>query len=128
METQKPEDGAPEKQEYSKRRQAYPLEFRKKALDFLESGHTPTQTAKVFGVTGRTINNWKRRQQAGNLEALRHAYPLKIAISILKEYLAYSPYITPKDIMEVFGVRHSTALRYLKRLELRGYAVPASSQ
>ena len=41
----------------------YSLDLRKKALDYVESGHSQLEAAAVFGVTSRTIWNWIQKKR-----------------------------------------------------------------
>jgi transposase len=51
-----------------KTRPAYPLEFRREAVQMLRSGRTPRELAQSLGVSEQTLRNWRRQDQADQRE------------------------------------------------------------
>ena len=41
----------------------YSEDLRKKAIEYVEAGHSQVKAATVFGVTSRTIWNWIQRKR-----------------------------------------------------------------
>lgn len=70
----------------------YSLDLRKKALEHLEKGKTEKECAATFGVTRRTLSNWKRRQREQNLAPkVRRLSPSKIDRDRLRQYIHDHP-------------------------------------
>ena len=51
-----------------KTRPAYPLEFRREAVQMLRAGRAPRELAQSLGVSEQTLRNWRRQDQADRLE------------------------------------------------------------
>ena len=81
----------------------YDENFRAKVVEFIEKGHTYLEASKLFGVSMKTLFNWKRRIKEGkglkyervprsphrtNYEALR-AYVKEHPDAYLREISAY---------------------------------------
>jgi transposase len=46
-----------------KTRPAYPLEFRREAVELLRAGRTPRELSESLGVSEQTLRNWRRQDQ-----------------------------------------------------------------
>jgi transposase len=46
-----------------KTRPAYPLEFRREAVQMLRAGRTPRELSESLGVSQQTLRNWRRQDQ-----------------------------------------------------------------
>jgi transposase len=46
-----------------KTRPAYPLEFRREAVELLRAGRTPGELSESLGVSEQTLRNWRRQDQ-----------------------------------------------------------------
>jgi transposase len=44
-------------------RPAYPLEFRREAVELLRAGRSPRELAESLGVSEQTLRNWRRQDQ-----------------------------------------------------------------
>jgi transposase len=44
-------------------RPAYPLEFRREAVELLRAGRSPRELAERLGVSEQTLRNWRRQDQ-----------------------------------------------------------------
>jgi transposase len=51
-----------------KTRPAYPLEFRREAVQMLCAGRTPRELSQSLGVSEQTLRNWRRQDQADRHE------------------------------------------------------------
>jgi len=53
----------------------YSEDLRKKAIEYVEAGHSQVKAATVFGVTSRTIWNWIQRKKNGSLKPKDYERP-----------------------------------------------------
>lgn len=97
---------------------AYSLDYRKRAIELLEEGSSVQELSKMLGVDRKTLYNWKKREERGELEtnypARRGAY--RINEAALKAHIEEHPdaYLAELAVIaggSVEGVRHA-----LKRL------------
>jgi transposase len=51
-----------------KTRPAYPLEFRREAVQMLRAGRTPRELSESLGVSEQTLRNWRRQDQVDRHE------------------------------------------------------------
>jgi transposase len=49
-------------------RPAYPLEFRREAIELLRAGPTPRELSESLGVSEQTLRNWRRQDQIDRRE------------------------------------------------------------
>jgi transposase len=49
-------------------RPAYPLEFRREAIELLRAGRTPRELSESLGVSEQTLRNWRRQDQIDRRE------------------------------------------------------------
>ena len=52
-----------------KTRPAYPVEFRREAVQMLRAGRTPRELAESLGVSQQTLRNWRRQDQIDRTSA-----------------------------------------------------------
>ena len=97
----------------------YSQDLRKKAINYVEQGHTQKEAADVFGVTSRTIWNWILRKNKGILQPKKYeVYPRKIDNDRLIKYIKDHPDAYLKEIAEEFKVDPSSIFYACKRLKI----------
>lgn len=72
---------------------AYSLDLRIRAMDYLDEGHTYAETSNLFKICLRTIYNWSRlRNEKGSLD-VKHTprSPNKLPDKELLEYVKNNP-------------------------------------
>ena len=97
----------------------YSLDLRKKALEYLTKGKTEEECAATFGVTRRTLSNWKRRQREQNLAPkARCLSPSKIDSDRLRQYIDDHPDAYLREIAKEFGSTLQAIFYSCKRLKI----------
>lgn len=91
---------------------AYEIAFRKRVIQYLEVGHSVSETGKLFGISVWTIRIWQKRQKAGCIEdSVRHRNFKKIDPIKLEEYVLEHPDAYLSELVEVFQCATSKASR-----------------
>ena len=108
---------------------SYDVKYRKRALEYWSSGHTQVETAKVFAVSPRVLQNWREQlKTTGTLEPkTRRETWRKIDPERLKEYLQQHPDAYLKEIAEEFGCSDVAIIKALRRLKItrkKNYSIP----
>lgn len=97
----------------------YSLDLRKKALEHLAKGKTEKECASTFGVTRRTLSNWKRRQREQTLAPkARCLSPSKIDSDRLRQYIHDHPDAYLREIAKEFGSTLQAIFYSCKRLKI----------
>lgn len=97
----------------------YSEDLRKKATEYVESGHSQVEAATVFGVTSRTIWNWIQRKKNGSLKPKDYERPpRKIDNDRLIQFLKENPDAYLKEIADEFQVDPSAVFYACKRLNI----------
>lgn len=97
----------------------YSKDLRKKAIQYIESGASQKDAARVFGVTQRTIWNWVKRNAAGNLDPKKYeTSSRKVSNEHLIQYIKSHPDAYLREIAEEFSVDPSTIFYACKRLKI----------
>jgi transposase len=99
---------------------AYSLDLRERAMEYLDSGHTYKQTSELFMVTMRTLFNWSRlRQENGDLSFKNTPRsPHKLDNEELLEYIKKNPDAYLQEISAHFKCCKTAAYYALKRLKV----------
>lgn len=93
---------------------AYPIKFRKRAVEALRNGSMREEVNKMFGLGVNTLRCWEKlEERTGSLEdrpSNRGAY--KIDREKLLQYYKENPYSTDKEAANVFncsasGIEHA---------------------
>lgn len=98
---------------------SYPVELRKRAVAFHESGHSLRETAQTFDVAISTIQSWRKLlRECGTLKPRPNTVrPFKkIDPERLAEILRDRPDLYLREIADVFGCCVASAYEALKRL------------
>lgn len=100
---------------------AYSEDLRKKAIDYILSGHSAAASAKKFDLSPSTVMNWyKRYREEGHYRA--KFPPGKVGKASDSELCAYfdaHPEKTLVQLGEHFGLTDATICYHLKRLGYR---------
>lgn len=97
----------------------YSLDLRTKALEYLEKGGTEEEAAEIFGVTKRTLSNWKRRKKEHNLAPKpRRPSPSKINSDHLRKYIQEHPDAYLREIAMEFESTLQAIFYACKRLKI----------
>ena len=100
---------------------AYSEDLRKKAIDYILSGHSATASARKFDLSPNTVMNWyKRYREEGHYQA--KFPPGKVGKASDAELCAYfdaHPEKTLVQIGEHFALTDATICYHLKRLGYR---------
>lgn len=99
---------------------AYSCDLRKKALDYIEKGHSKEEASQIFGVTTRSIFNWIKRKEQNCLapNKTRKRRPGKIEGEKLKAYLQKNPDSYLREVAECFGTTITAVFYACKRLKI----------
>lgn len=112
-------------------RLGYSKDLRLRVLSHLSKGHSISSTSALFGVSAKTINNWKRRmREEGHVEARisssRRA-TRKIEDAALLSYIESHPSAFLHEIAAHFSCSIPSVWQRLKLLSItrkKNYAVP----
>jgi len=97
---------------------AYSLDLRKRAMDYLDEGHTYQETSDLFKICLRTVFNWsKLRKEKGSL-AVKNTprSPHKLFDKDLLDYVKLHPDAYLQDIAIYFKSRKSSVHKAFNRL------------
>ena len=97
----------------------YSLDLRKKALEYLRKGNSKKATALIFGVTTRTLTNWKKRESEGSLSPKkRKKGSYKFNDDDLKEYIQKNSDAYLHEISEHFKTTAQAIFYACRRLKI----------
>ena len=99
---------------------SYDVNFRRRALEYWNDGHSKAATAKVFGIGTSTLQQWKSQlNETGKLEPKKRRETWrKIDPEKLKEYLKSHPDAYLKEMAEEFDCSEVAIFKALKRLKI----------
>ena len=99
----------------------YDESFRAKVVGFIEKGHTYKEASELFGVSMKTLFNWKRRIKEG--KGLKYERvprsPHRTNYEALRAYVKEHPDAYLREIFAHFSVPISTIWLALKRLGIK---------
>ena len=96
---------------------SYSEDFRKRAIAYLEEGHTYQDTAKTFNISPNTLNTWVQQYRTtGGLSRKKREYKSKLGSAELAAFVTANPDAYQSEISEHFDCSVSTVCRRLKRL------------
>ena len=96
---------------------SYDKRFRKRTIEYLESGNSYRKTAATFGISPNTLNRWvKKYRTTGSLEdAPIKRRMRKIAPEELKAYILANPDSYQSEAAKHFGCSQQSICKALKR-------------
>lgn len=100
---------------------AYSLDLRKRAMEYLDNGHTYEEASDLFKITRRTFFNWsKLRREKGSLEFKNTPRsPHKLPDKELLEYVKKNPDAYLREIADYFNCGVTSVHDALKRLGVK---------
>lgn len=99
---------------------SYGRELRERVLSYVDTGHTIMETSKVFRVSEKTINNWKRlRREKGDIRAqFNKRSPHKLPDTELLSYIEANPDKYLREIGDHLGCSDVAVLYACRRLDI----------
>lgn len=96
----------------------YSKDLRKRVIDYIESGNSQVQAAKLFCLNGSTVNRWwLRYQKEGHYKPrVRPGAKVKIDAAALEEAVKSNPDVKAEDLAKLYKVNKWTICRWLKKL------------
>ena len=99
---------------------AYSIDFRKKALKFIDAGHTYAQLYETFGIYPSAIEDWRKLlNETGSLKPkYRKTRYRKIDSEKLKQAVENKPDAYLSELAEEFGCTGQAIFYALERLQI----------
>jgi len=95
---------------------AYDDKFKIRAIEYHEEGNSIRKTAKTFGISPNTLNDWiQQYRKGGEFIRRQRVYKHKISEDMLVEYLEQKPDACQSEMSERFKTSQSTVCRTLRR-------------
>lgn len=98
---------------------AYSIDLRKRCVDYYTSGHSKTETAKVFQVGTGTVSRWRAELRDkgmwGNIYKSDSRQPKKLKFEALKKYVEKHPDAFLYEIAAEFSASSEGVRNALKR-------------
>ena len=97
---------------------AYSEDLRKKAVEYVEKGHSQRKTADTFGISRYALQQWlKLKEETGSLSKKpQERKPKKLHPELLKAYLQDHPDAYLQEIGDAFGCSDTAVMKAFKRL------------
>jgi transposase len=97
---------------------SYPTIFRKRTIEYRQSGHTLKETSKAFKVSISAIEEWEKKlKERGNLENKALSRPhKKIDPEKLRAYVEEHPDAYQREMAEEFDCSVTAIQKALKRI------------
>lgn len=99
---------------------AYDKNFRKKAVEYKDNGHTFAQLKEVFGITNKTYSDWKKLlNESGSYEKreVKRSYK-KINPEALRTAIEEKPDAYLRELAEQFNCSEQAIFYALKKLKI----------
>ena len=98
----------------------YSIDFRKRAIAYMDEGHTGKELYEAFKIYPSTVNDWRKLlRETGSLEP---QYPKekkgKIDKKRLEQELERNPDMTLPELGKIFGCRKQSVHTALKKLKI----------
>jgi len=99
---------------------AYSIDFRRKAIEYMDKGHTKEELYDAFGIYPSRIAEWRKLQQeTGSLSTqYRKTRKRKIDLAELERALERKPDATLAELAEPFGCTEQAIHYALERLKI----------
>jgi len=100
------------------RNMAYSVDFRKKAVEYMDKGHTTEELYEAFGIYPSRITAWRKLQkETGSLEPqCRETRQRKIDLKELEKALERKPDATLSELGKLFDCTEPAIFYALQRL------------
>lgn len=97
----------------------YSLDLREKVLNFISTGRSKREAAKIFGIGEDSVYRWIRLEKHGNLKPKKPVFlPRKIDLNVLRSHLENNPDHTLKEIAIALGLGVQTIWKWLRFLKI----------
>lgn len=99
---------------------AYGIDFRKRVISYVQSGHSKKETCDLFGISTNTLYLWEKQlSKEGHLNRKPRALsPRKLPLDQLENYVQEHPDAFLKEIAEHFDCSISSVWSALKKLKI----------
>ncbi len=99
---------------------AYSVDFREKAIEYWNKGHTKEELYEAFGIYPSRVNDWKRLlRETGTLETqYRETRNRKISPVRLEQELERNPDLTLPELAKIFNCTKQAVDAACKRLKI----------
>ena len=99
---------------------AYSIDFREKAIEYMDKGHTKEELYEAFGIYPSRITEWRKLlRETGELNPqYRKTRSRKINLKELEQALERKPDATLAELAEPFGCTEQAVHYALKRLRI----------
>jgi len=99
---------------------AYSIDFRKKAIEFMDKGHTKEELHEAFGIYPSRITAWRKLlKETGELKPqYRETRKRKIDLKELEQALERKPDATLAELAKLFDCTESAVHYALARLKI----------
>jgi len=98
---------------------AYSMDFRRRAVEYKQEGHTFEQLQEAFGIPPETYYQWKRNIENGYYDTvIKRERKRKIDKNKLKREVAEKPDAFLRELAEKFGCTESAIFYALKKLNI----------
>ena len=107
-------------QKAEKYKMAYSMDFRRRAIEYMDEGHTTAQLKEAFGTFASTLNRWRRLiETAGSLEPLPiPGRPPAIDLESLKRAIEEKPDAYLRELAEQYNCSVTAVFYAIKKLKL----------
>ena len=97
---------------------SYSTDLRIKVVNFVKSGHSQIEAARIFNISKDSVKRWLNKfEKYGNVSPKkRGGSKRKIDLEALKNYVESNPNMMLKDASAEFGFSMVTISRWLKQL------------
>jgi len=99
---------------------AYSIDFRKRAIAYIESGHTGKELYEAFGIRLVTVRKWQQLEESTNSLApqYRKTRKGKIDVAQLRAAVERTPDITLPELGQMFDCTKQSIAVALKKAKI----------
>jgi transposase len=96
---------------------AYSIDFRKRAIAYMDEGHTTAQLKEAFGIYASTLNAWRKlMEKTGSLKPRAiPGRPSKIDVENLKQAVEAKPDAYLRELAKLYNCSITAVFNALKR-------------
>lgn len=98
----------------------YGIDFRKRVISYVQSGHSKKETCDLFGISTNTLYLWEKQlAKEGHLQRKPRALsPRKLPLDHLEKYVQAHPDAFLREIAEHFNCSIPSVWAALKKLNI----------
>lgn len=99
---------------------AYSKDFRKKAIEYMDKGHTQKELKEAFGIYPSEVSKWRKLiAETGSLEPqYRKTRVRKIDMAKLEQEMERKPDLTLSELAVIFNCTKQAVFCALKRMKI----------